>query len=87
MENMENMEEREERKESMCHHRDRQVRIVEVLRAHGGVMDFLELVDLVVREDEFTRGEAVMALIDSPPSGLEVNQATGRVALRELVNA
>ena len=50
-------------------------------------MDFLELVDLVVREDKFTRGEAVMALIDSPPSGLEVNQATGRVALRELVNA
>ena len=84
---MENMEERGERKESMCHHRDRQVRIVEVLRAHGGVMDFLELVDLVVREDEFTRGEAVMALIDSPPSGLEVNQASGRVALRELVNA
>lgn len=72
---------------NMCHHRDRQNRIVEVLHEHGGVMDFLDLVDLVVREDEFTRGEAVMALVDSPPSGLEVNQATGQVALRELVDA
>lgn len=76
-----------ERIESTCHHRDRQARAIDVLRAHGGVMDFLELVDFVVREDRFTRGEAVMSLVDSPPPGLEVNLATGQVSLRELVEA
>lgn len=71
----------------MCHHRERQEEILEMLRTHGGQMDLMKLIGNLTRGYGYAEGEAVMALLDSPPRELDVNYATGKVSLRDLVSA
>lgn len=72
----------------MCAHRERQQKVISILRERGGSMRLLELLDyLTSQEVDFFEGEAVQALNDDPPEELDINRATGLVQLRESVAA
>ena len=70
--------------EAVCKHRERQATILKVLRDHEGSMKMLDLLDLLVSDRyNFYEGEAIMALLDSPPEDLTVDHFNGVVAIRE----
>lgn len=63
----------ERSREATCKHRERQATIREILRDNGGGMSMSNLMSVLTKSPHnFFRGEAVMALIDSP-QGFEVD--------------
>lgn len=66
-----------------CQHRERQEWMTGEIKRNSGSIDFLDLV-AAGESQGFTKGEAVMAVIDDAPKNWDVNLATGTVALRSL---
>ena len=66
-----------------CQHKERQKWMTGEIERNGGKIDFIGLV-AAGEGQGFTRGEAVMAMIDDAPKNWDVNLATGIVALKSL---